>query len=110
MRGEVKAMIEAQINPHSDRAEDWRRVFGSTKVPIKSMLPIQNNGPHGRGAFYLLATRALTQEVRARLVEHVSKKFGVPPEEVERDLDDPRHGCPIFSEDVVVTVDARAFL
>lgn len=96
----------AHIRNDSPRAEDWRRVFGGTTVPLRSLVPVVMDGPDGPKNFYQVDVGSLTPEQRARVVEHVAKKFGLSPKAVEEDLAS-EYGLPILVDDVSVTFDAR---
>lgn len=56
----------------------------------------------GRSLVYLLDLDLITPEQRQRLVEHISRKWGLPAAEVEADLD--AYGVPILDEDCIVTI------
>ena len=71
-----------------DRAEKFRSVFGTTSVPIKSMIPEYANLPgfDEPQLVYLLDVDRITSEQFARLVAHVSLEFGLPAHEVEHGI------------------------
>ena len=96
------------LRADSPRAEAWRRVFGGLEVPILSAVPAQVNLPIGRRRCFFLRVDALDQGQRERLVHHIATTFGVPAEDVARDVD--RDGVPLLEEDVSVTFDPRAVL
>ena len=98
----------ATIRKDSPRYPDWLQVFGGDTVQVTSLLPHLANGPGDNPIlFYSVDVAALDADQRRRLVEHISRKFHVPPQEVERDIADPEHGVPILAVDVTVAIDAR---
>ncbi len=103
-------LMMAVISEESPRYGDWMKVFGTNRVPVVSPLSHTNNAP-GIVAreFYKLNVRALSPEQRARMVAHLAEKFGAPISEVERDIDG-EHGVPILADDVMMILDARAFM
>lgn len=92
----------ATIFKGSPRYQEWLDVLGSTEAILKHPIPQVGQFPNGEHLFYEMDLEALTSEQRARLIQHLSKKFDVPASEVESQLDEV--GCPILSDDVVVTV------
>ena len=98
--------MDARILESSPRYADWVKVFGDNRAPITSPMPHQASLPGIPNALvYWLDLKAITSEQRARLVAHISERFGIPPDEVERDLD--RDGVPLMAADVHVSIDLR---
>jgi hypothetical protein len=86
----------------------WYEIFGSGRVPLKSPRSAQATlGEETNVEVYLLNVAALTLIQRARLMAVVAQKFGVPIYEVEAEI--AKRGFPIRAEDVIVSVDLRAF-
>lgn len=103
--------VTATIRPESPPYRDWLRVFGTDQVPIMLPYPVRGSAPGVESAeFYKLHVPSLTPDQRSRLVEFIAERFGELPSTVEALMDDPEHGVPIKAEDVLVSVDARAFL
>lgn len=100
----------AHLARTSPRYQDWLRVFGDSIVPLRSPFAVRASAPGVEGLFYHVLVSALTSEQRQRLVEHLAEKFGEAPGEVERTLDDERHGLPILATDVSVATDLRYVL
>jgi hypothetical protein len=98
----------ATINESSPRAADWQKVFGTNTVRIKGIIPVKRNVCGVERELYFIDLEALTDFQRLMLVNHISRKFNISRLEVEREL--PVHGCPILSEDVIISFDARQFL
>lgn len=92
----------ATIVKGSPRYQEWLDVLGTSEAILKHPIPQVGNFPNGEHLFYEMDPKELTGEQRARLVQHLSKKFNVPVSEVESRLDN--EGCPILSDDVIVTV------
>lgn len=100
---EVSKDFTATIRQGCPREQDWLAVLGSREVVLKSPLPHLASAPgHPEALFFEMDLAALSGEQRARLIKHLSKRFGVPVSEVARDLD--QVGCPILDEDVTVCV------
>lgn len=85
------------------RAAEFREVFGTDTVCVRSPVPECANLP-GKPAewIYLLDLDELTAAQRARLVGHLAAKFGYDPAYVDAGLEE--EGMPILVEDTVVTV------
>ena len=97
----------AHINPASDRAEVWRKIFGTDKLPIKSPIAILANIPElGRVRVYLLDVARLSHLQREHLVTHLRNKN--PEVNVEAELE--LFGMPILADDVGVISDSMFFL
>ena len=99
----------ATINERSPRYAEWLAVFGSPEAPIINILiPNKANVLGEIRDVYMLDLKKLTPEQMGRLKGHIASKFGIPMEEVERDL--PKIGVPILAEDVSITTDQMFFL
>lgn len=93
----------AELNPNSPRAADWRKVYGGLAAPILSTMPLRASLPGIDSALvYMLDLDRIDDRARARLIDHLALKFGVPADEVGRDLE--YEGVPILAEDVIVVV------
>ena len=86
----------------ADRARMWNAVFGSPRVPVKSIVPTRANLP-GRPdvLIYQLDVNVITSEQRAKLCQELGARFGLSPEFVDQELDE--HGVPILADDVSIT-------
>jgi hypothetical protein len=92
-----------------ERVEAFRQVFGSATVPVRGwIVPHGANLPIGRRDVYELDLAALTDEQRARLIDHLASKFGVGKNEVCETLD--TEGVAILADDCVVSSDGMDFL
>ena len=92
----------ATIRADNDRAAAWREVFGGDRLPVKSILPGRANLPGKPDALiYEMDIRALTPEIRERLITSIATRFGQDLAFVEANLD--REGCPVLADDVVVS-------
>ncbi len=95
--------FKATINPESERAQAWLKVFGSHEIALCSPIPQWASAPGvPKGLFYFLDLNELTPEQRERLIVYISHRFQVDEQEVRETLD--AIGCPILDEDVTVTV------
>ena len=93
----------ATIRKDCPRYQDWINVLGTNEVVLKSPVPHLASAPGiPEAPFFEMDLTALSGEQRGRLISHLSQRFQVPEQEVERDLD--RVGCPILDTDVTVTV------
>ncbi len=98
----------ASLIKSSSRYEDWIKVFGVAQVQVLEPMPRRANVcGKPETEIYLLDLKALTPEQLGRLVAHISEKFKIPREEVERDI--YRQGVPILAEDVGVPIPMRFF-
>lgn len=93
------------LSETSSRADDFKTVFGRLEVCIQSPLPrlAQLPGFDVPQRVYLLDLDALSEDEEARLVQHISTKFGVG--EVEVILHLANQGVPILADDCIVVVD-----
>lgn len=91
------------VSATGERADEWRAVFGTDTLPVKSMLPEWASAPGiARAQFYQLDLDALTVAQLGRLVQHTAAKFGLPIAEVR---DGPvEHGMPLLAEGLALTV------
>lgn len=84
-----------------DRKQFWKEVFGADIAPVKSFAMTRANLPgYPRALIYKLDLKALSPEIRARLVNHLSTRWNLTPAEVESDLE--KTGMPILAEDVTI--------
>jgi hypothetical protein len=103
-------LYHASLNPSGPNYATWREIFDADRVPLKSAQPVKAElqGEGHDKEVYLLDLAAMTIPQRARLLDKVAKKFGVPIYEVEAEI--AKKGFPIRSADVIVSFDVRAFV
>src|SRR5260370_31177823 len=102
-------LYSAILNPHGPNYASWHAIFGDSQVLLKSAAPIKAElGAEKDVEVYLLNLAAMTLRVRPRLLGTLAQKFGCPVYEVEQELN--KNGLPIRAEDVIVSVDMRAFV
>jgi len=95
--------FEAILSQSSSRVDDWLKVFGTTIIPLRSPLPTIAILPGlGERVIYQIDISALSPEQRQRMIQHISRRFRIAPEEVDAALDE--QGCPIRAEDVTVSI------
>lgn len=99
----------ASIRDGTPRAEDWKRVFGDRWVPIMGPMAVTMDLGDGPKRYLKVAVKSLSKEQRARIVEHISSKFDISPDEVNEGLDSD-YGLPILEDDVTISMDMRHFL
>ncbi|MGB9181842.1 MAG: hypothetical protein WCB68_21610 [Pyrinomonadaceae bacterium] len=101
--------FKAFILESSPRSGEWLKVFGGRDVRVLGPLPklAQVCGTEDV-EIYLLDLDALTEEQRERLVTHLSEKFKIGREELEREI--AEKGVPILAEDVGVPIDMRLLM
>jgi hypothetical protein len=96
-------MITGTVRRESPRCQTWLHVFGSTSVPLESPAAVSAWSPEGvLRPFYRVSVQALDAEQRERVVSHLAGAWNLEPAEIERLLDDPKHGLPILADDVIV--------
>lgn len=80
----------------SDRADLWKRVLGTTEVPIR--YPLYRSMDHYPGKRFLMAdTSSLTPDQSQRLIRELSSKFNIAEGEIQID-----GGVPILDEGIAV--------
>lgn len=96
----------ATISENSPRALDWLGIFDRLhSILLQSPIPIRCDLPGKSGALcYMLDVKAITTDERQRLIDHIVRRFNLPGEKVEQDLD--QMGMPILAEDVQVMIPA----
>jgi len=86
------------------RAEEFKRIFGTTTVHVTSPFPERVNlrgTPHS--LVYMLDLELITDGQRHALIQHIADKFQLPPDQVAATLD--QHGVPILAENCVVSIE-----
>ncbi|MGH9685268.1 MAG: hypothetical protein ACRD4S_16860 [Candidatus Acidiferrales bacterium] len=109
-KGKSGMICMATIMKDSPRYRQWADVLGTDTVPIES--PNAHLGVFvgiGEAQCYKVAVKQLSPEQIERIVAFVSEKFQISADEV-RDGILGDHGLPILARDVLVSIDARAFL
>jgi len=103
------ALKQTTVTIHGARGAEWISVLGTATLPVKSPLPVRAQLPGIDNAeVYLVALDALQPGQLDKIVAHVSRKFGVPVEDVRQELKE--HGMPILADDCSCAIDIRAFL
>ncbi len=88
---------------HGERGEEWRLITGTNEFPIQSPIPVLGDLPgKGETRCYLLALDQVEPEILRRIVAHLAKKFGMTPEETEREM--KTVGIPIPADDCSMMV------
>jgi len=95
------------LNPHSERAGEWRIIFGRLDhIPVHGYAPVLADLPdRPRSACYMLDLARITVVERILLVSVLAKRFKLSPRLVEHDLD--RYGCPIPATDTLTLIPAH---
>lgn len=92
----MRPPLEVTIN--GPRGDEWEHVCGTRRFPVTTWDPLRANLPGKPNAeIYLLNIQLLTTETLAKILEHLSQKFGNRLEEVEAEV--AAHGIPILAED-----------
>ncbi len=100
----------AHISTSSPRYEAWKAVFDDDAVPIQSPIPsVVTIDGAGEQSVYMLELSRLKVSQFDKLVAHLSKKSGVPEDDVRSTLVDDGV-MPILAEDLGVSFDARFVL
>lgn len=92
-----------------ERVADFERVFGSTTVPVRQLLPspVYLNLPIGPKLCYELDLDALAEDQLERLIEYGAERFGMPVDEARAEL---AHGFPILADDCTFLTNSMEFL
>jgi hypothetical protein len=96
---------EATISKDDPRAEIWMHVFGKLSFPLKH--PLTKNMGATVGTGYEGDAEALTNEQKERLIEAMTKKFGIERDDVIKVLDTGI--VPIKADNVIVSICDRHF-
>jgi hypothetical protein len=97
-------MTTATILETSPRAADWQKVFGRLRdIPLKSPFPLAINVPGKPGVMaYFLDLATLTDDERARLIDHIAERFAIQRDQVAIDIG--AAGVPVLAEDVLISI------
>lgn len=92
------------VTVYGERGEEFKGLFGSNTVHVRSPFPSMAHleGNAEAESVYMLDLEMLTDEQRAKLVDHVAQKFNADPKAVEAAIN--ALGLPIRASDTVVTV------
>jgi len=92
------------VTVYGERGEEFEKLFGTRTVNVRSPFPVLANlgGNPVPESVYMLDLELLTNEQRAKLVQHIAEKFSANPSDVSHFLDE--EGLPIKASDTVVTV------
>src|ERR1044071_3447050 len=86
-----------------ERGEEWKRIAGTNRFPIRSPIPVLGDLPgKGERRCYLLALDQVEPATLNRIVAHMAAKFGLSPEEARDEME--KVGIPILDEDCSVMV------
>ncbi len=90
-----------------DRAALFQRVFGSATVAVQFPFPVLADlpAPEGEQLVYLLDLREISDQQRARLVEHFIAEFNLDRVFVEDRI--TGQGVPILARDAIMTTTAN---
>lgn len=92
-----------QVTIHGARGEEWHRIAGTNTFPVRSPIPVLADLPGRDNArVFLLDLELIEVEVKAKIVAHLSTKFGLRPEEAEEEI--RRIGIPILEDECSVMV------
>jgi hypothetical protein len=96
-------MSDFKCTVPEERAEPFRRVFGTTTVDVTTRVPFLANLPgRPRTMVYLLDLKSLTAEQRAALVAHLSEQFKLGAEEIQTELQTA--GMPIVADGCTIAI------
>lgn len=105
----MSELFSAILRPSTPHYETWLKVLDSNQVPLKSPQSVKADlGDEKNVEVYLVNLAAMTLKQRARLLGFLSRKFGVPIYEVEKEI--AEKGFPIRAEDVIVSISMRAIV
>lgn len=97
--------FKVKVFDNTERAKDFMKVFGRTEVCVSSPLPVYVGVPgfDEPQAAYLLDLKEITADERARLVTHISERFGLDAGEVGALVN--LRGVPILASECVLTIE-----
>jgi hypothetical protein len=105
----TRKLWSATLRPSSPRYEQWRKILGSSEVPILNPKPFATQlGPEGLQEVYSLDLHRFNRAQVQRLIDVMVDMFGMKPHEANRVL--LTDGFPIRAVDVLVSYYVRAFL
>lgn len=85
-----------------ERQDMWKRVFPPDgKVPISPPLPYRGNLSGQDSLFYLVDLDRVTPLQRETLIQEMSTRFNLLPDDVVRDIDE--QGVPVKADGVIAT-------
>lgn len=96
-------MSDFKCTVHGQRAEEFRRVFGTATVDVTTPVPFLANLPgRPRSLVYLLDLKSLTDEQRAALVARSAEHFNLTVEDTRAEIENV--GMPILAEGCTITI------
>ena len=103
MTEETKRSHDFWITIHGERGEEWKRITGTDRFPIKTPVPSLGILPGiGETRIYLLALDQMEPEIMHRILAHLAVKFGLTPEEDAEEI--AKAGIPILADECSVMV------
>ena len=81
------------------RYEELHNLWGDDPIPVAGFIGSPNRGPNGVEEFFQVDIKRLTNAQRMKLIEFVSRKWGISQEQVRKDMEG-EHGMPIRAVDV----------
>lgn len=91
------------VTIHGERGAEWERVIGTNCLPVQSPVPIPALLPGlGESLVFLLAMDQLEPEQVMKIVEHLSAKFRLSPEEAAQEI--AAAGIPILHTDCSIMI------
>ena len=93
------------IRQTSPRAAGWQKVFGRLDgIPVTGFFTSMVTVPEkGETSAYMLDLEAITSKEYDNLVEFLAIRFGLPADEVRKEL---WKGVPLLEEDVILSMRA----
>lgn len=85
------------------RGEEWERIAGTRRFPVKSPIPFLADLPgQPKAEVFLLDIQELEYDVLVRITAHLCQKFGLTTEEAAVEI--KAGWIPILNEDCMVTI------
>jgi len=94
---------------HGDKAEEWKAVIGTDRVPVTAPISIEiidREGKH-REAF-MVDFQAWDRDTQQRVVDHIARKFSATSDDVEETI--MAEGLPITVDDCEWTLASNDLL
>jgi hypothetical protein len=97
-------MSDFTVTIGGSRGDEWERIAGTRTFPVRSPIPVLADLPGKPSAqVYLLDLASIAEGVRGRIVGHLSRKFGLSPDEAEAEA--TKQGIPILADECSVMIE-----
>lgn len=86
-----------------ERVAKWLRIYGTDEIPITCPIPLSRASFPGIGEqdYYQLDLKAITPEMKERVIASIALEFNLPIEQVRQSIDEI--GVPVLANGVMTT-------